>query len=220
MLRLCGTPISSFYNKVKLALLEKDIAFKEEFSPPSQEEDFLQMSPMGKVPFLKLDDYDDTLTESTAILEYLEMAYPRKVKLYPDSVVAAANCRQLIAYLDNYVVTAGQKAIGMFLFGAPVEQDSLAKILDEVEKGVRAVKRLVRIDPFLLGGQFTAADVTAVPAIRFVEALFAWAKRDNPFLQIDGFAEYWEMIKQRPCVVKLLEEQKAAVDAYREQQGS
>lgn len=212
MLRLCGSPVSSYYNKVKLALLEKDIAFAEEFYPPSQEEDMLNLSPMGKIPFLKLDDYDDTLTESTPIIEYLESAYPRKPKLYPDSIVATANCRQLMAYLDNYVLSVGQKALPMFLFGAPVEQDKLDAILAEVEKGVAAVGRLVRIDPFLLGGQFTAADVAAVPAMRFIEALFKWAKRDNPFEKIAGYSEYWGMIKQRPQVIKVLADQKAALE--------
>lgn len=212
MLRLCGSPVSSYYNKVKLALLEKDIAFAEEFYPPSQEEDMLNLSPMGKIPFLKLDDYDDTLTESTPIIEYLESAYPRKPKLYPDSVVATANCRQLMAYLDNYVLSVGQKALPMFLFGAPVEQEKLDAILAEVEKGVAAVGRLVRIDPFLLGGQFTAADVAAVPAMRFIEALFKWAKRDNPFEKIAGYSEYWGMIKQRPQVIKVLADQKAALE--------
>ncbi len=212
MLRLCGSPVSSYYNKVKLALLEKDIAFAEEFYPPSQEEDMLNLSPMGKIPFLKLDDYDDTLTESTPIIEYLESAYPRKPKLYPDSIVATANCRQLMAYLDNYVLSVGQKALPMFLFGAPVEQDKLDAILAEVEKGVAAVGRLVRIDPFLLGGQFTAADVAAVPAMRFIEALFKWAKRDNPFEKIAGYSEYWAMIKQRPQVIKVLADQKAALE--------
>ncbi len=212
MLRLCGSPVSSYYNKVKLALLEKDIAFAEEFYPPSQEEDMLNLSPMGKIPFLKLDDYDDTLTESTPIIEYLESAYPRKPKLYPDSIVATANCRQLMAYLDNYVLSVGQKALPMFLFGAPVEQDKLDAILAEVEKGVAAVGRLVRIDPFLLGGQFTAADVAAVPAMRFIEALFKWAKRDNPFEKNAGYSEYWGMIKQRPQVIKVLADQKAALE--------
>ncbi len=212
MLRLCGSPVSSYYNKVKLALLEKDIAFAEEFYPPSQEEDMLNLSPMGKIPFLKLDDYDDTLTESTPIIEYLESAYPRKPKLYPDSIVATANCRQLMAYLDNYVLSVGQKALPMFLFGAPVEQEKLDAILAEVEKGVAAVGRLVRIDPFLLGGQFTAADVAAVPAMRFIEALFKWAKRDNPFEKIAGYSEYWGMIKQRPQVIKVLADQKAALE--------
>lgn len=216
MLRLCGSPVSSYYNKVKLALLEKNIAFAEEFYPPSQEEEMLNLSPMGKIPFLKLDDYDDTLTESTPIIEYLEMAYPRKPKLFPDSVVAAANCRQLMAYLDNYVLTVGQKSLPMFLFGAPVEQDKLDAILAEVEKGVKAVGRLVRIEPYLLGGQFTAADVTAVPAMRFIEALFKWAKRDNPFEQIAGYSDYWEMINQRPHVIKVLADQKAALEQMKQ----
>lgn len=52
-LKLCGFPSSNYYNKVKLAMLEKVIPHEEIRIGPSQDEDFLRKSPMGKIPFLE-----------------------------------------------------------------------------------------------------------------------------------------------------------------------
>ncbi len=51
MLTTCGSPISSYYSKVKLALLEKGVAFTEELVPiMSKSESVLADSPLGKIP--------------------------------------------------------------------------------------------------------------------------------------------------------------------------
>jgi glutathione S-transferase len=41
VLTLCGFAASNYYNKVKLALLEKGVPFEEELTWASQEEAFL-----------------------------------------------------------------------------------------------------------------------------------------------------------------------------------
>ncbi|MGH8369808.1 MAG: glutathione S-transferase N-terminal domain-containing protein, partial [Gammaproteobacteria bacterium] len=52
MLRLCGFHVSNYHNKVRLALMEKGVAFEEDSSCfPSQKEEFLARTPLGKVPF-------------------------------------------------------------------------------------------------------------------------------------------------------------------------
>ena len=54
MITLCGFAISNYYNVVKLALLEKDIPFVEEYVPTkSTEEAVLSHSPLGKIPFIR-----------------------------------------------------------------------------------------------------------------------------------------------------------------------
>jgi len=74
MLKLHGFSISPNHNKVKLALLEKGIEFEEVMQRPSQDETFLVHSPMGKIPTMEVDG--KFFSESGAILEYLENAYP------------------------------------------------------------------------------------------------------------------------------------------------
>jgi hypothetical protein len=56
MLVLCGFAISNYYNKVKLALLEKGVEFTEEIVPSGKKSDaVLQASPLGKVPFIRTE---------------------------------------------------------------------------------------------------------------------------------------------------------------------
>ena len=59
MYKLYGFRVSNYYNMVKLPLLEKGIDFEEVDTMPSADEDFLQKSPMGKVPCLEFDGKTD-----------------------------------------------------------------------------------------------------------------------------------------------------------------
>ena len=77
MITLCGTPISNYYNKVKLALLEKRVPFAEERTGVPgvglvDPKDFVY-SPLGKVPFVRLDD-GRALCESQVIVDWIEGA--------------------------------------------------------------------------------------------------------------------------------------------------
>jgi glutathione S-transferase len=54
MLTLCGFSVSNYYNKVKLALLEKGIPFTEELVMTGSTDDaVLAATPLAKVPFLR-----------------------------------------------------------------------------------------------------------------------------------------------------------------------
>ncbi|MGL6069981.1 glutathione S-transferase family protein, partial [Craterilacuibacter sp.] len=74
MIILHGVALSPYYTKVKIALIEKGVNYEEVFTPPSQDEVFLSKSPMGKIPYVEINGFP--LAESTAILEWLEDAYP------------------------------------------------------------------------------------------------------------------------------------------------
>ena len=53
MIVLCGFSLSNYYNKVKLALLEKGVPFTEEtVMTRSQDEAVLTATPLGKIPFI------------------------------------------------------------------------------------------------------------------------------------------------------------------------
>ena len=83
MLKLCGFRISNYHNKVLIALREKGISFEEDSTVlPSQKDDYVARSVMGKVPYLEVGGA--RLIESAVILEYLEDAYPEKPLLPKD----------------------------------------------------------------------------------------------------------------------------------------
>lgn len=78
MLRLHGFSSSNYYNVPKLALLEKGVSFEEVVSytgvGPKYRPEYLDKSPLGKVPALETDE--GFISESRAILEYIERAHP------------------------------------------------------------------------------------------------------------------------------------------------
>jgi len=73
MLTLYGFSASNYYNKVKLALMEKGIAFEESLRWPDQTDG--EVSPLHKVPYLVGED--GGMCESQVIIDYLEARYPQ-----------------------------------------------------------------------------------------------------------------------------------------------
>ena len=75
MLTLCGFAGSNYYNKVKLALLEKAVPFEEKLVWTDRSPALYEKSPLGKVPFFEIGD--QVLCESQVMLDYVEAAYPQ-----------------------------------------------------------------------------------------------------------------------------------------------
>ena len=84
--------------KVWLALEHKGIPYEAKrlmFDPDqTKTPEFLKINPRGRVPAIVDDGF--ALSESNAIVEYLEDRYPEK-PLLPKDVKARANARRLIA---------------------------------------------------------------------------------------------------------------------------
>ena len=93
MIKLYGLKMSNYYSLTKALLIEKDLAFEEIKAPPSQSEDYLARSPMGKMPSIEVDG--QFLSESIAIFNYLERLSPG---LLPSDPFAAAKAMEPVSY--------------------------------------------------------------------------------------------------------------------------
>lgn len=156
MLTLCGFAASNYYNKVKLALLEKGVPFEEELAWLGQTDK--ACSPLGKVPYLKTDA--GALSESTVILEYLEDAYPQ-VPLMPKDAFAAAKVRELVRYMELHLELVARNLYPEAFFGGKVSDSAKEKIGPQLEKNVAAFNQLTKYAPYIAGEQFTLADCAA-----------------------------------------------------------
>ena len=99
MATLYHVPLSPFCRKVRLSLAEKKIdceLIEERYW--EQEPDFLRRNPAGKVPVLKIDGM--IMSESAAICEYLEEAYP-EMPLMPKDPVGRYEVRRLVGWFDD-----------------------------------------------------------------------------------------------------------------------
>ena len=122
MLKLCGFHLSNYHNKVRLALLEKGIAFEEDANcRPSQKDDWLSRSPLGKVPIIETEA--GSLAESQVICDYLEDAYPQ-TPLYPKDPLAKARVRELITVIELHLELVARRLYGEVFFGGQVSDET------------------------------------------------------------------------------------------------
>ncbi len=166
MFVLCGITISNYYNKVKLALLEKGIPFTEELvKTGSKEEAILEATPLGKVPFIRTEH--GTLCESQAILDYIEAAHPNP-PLLPVDPWQAAKVRELITFIDLHLELVARELYPKAFFGGEVSESNVARIHKLLAKNIAGFRRLAKFAPYVAGAEFTQADCAAWASLPIV----------------------------------------------------
>ena len=209
MITLCGSPISNYYNKVKLALLEKNVPFTEEaVRIKSTDEAVLNCSPLGKIPFLRTPQ--GGLCESQAILEYLEAAYPQPPLLPPDPF-AAAKVRELVTFVDLHLELVARDLYPQAFFGGTVSENSKARVRTQLEKNIAGLKRLARFEPYLAGDTFTQADCAGYASLPLV-GMATKAIYGEDLLLAAGvdYKPYVKLISERPSAQRVSADRKAA----------
>ena len=207
MLTLCGFPISNYYNKVKLALLEKDVPFAEEVVRlPISDAAALAASPLGKVPFLRTPQ--GSLCESQAIMEYIEAAHPAPA-LLPADPFAAAKVRELITFIELHLELVARELYGQAFFGGTVSDGLKDRVRKQLEKNIPAFKALAKFSPFVAGDQLTQADCAAFASLPLVGmATRAVLGEDLLLASSIDYKPYIRMISERPSVKKVLADRK------------
>jgi glutathione S-transferase len=211
-LTLCGFPLSNYYNKAKLALLEKGLAFEERFAHPrALSEDDYAASPIGKIPFLLTAN--GPISESTAILEYLEALQPEP-RLYPADPFAAAKVRELITFVDLHLELVARELYSQAFFGGTVSEAVAERARQLLKKNTAGFVRLAKFSPFVAGDTFTAADCAAYASLPLV-AMASRIVLGEDALAAAGidWKAYVKAVETRPTAQQVAVARKAAQDA-------
>ena len=211
MLVLCGLCVSNYYNKVKLALLEKGVTFVEErcgtAGVGARDADALRDSPLGKVPFIRTPA--GPLCESQAILEYLEAAYPEP-PLLPKDPYAAAKVRELVAFVDLHVELVARELYPQAFFGQDLDADRIARTAAALKRNVAAFAQLASFEPYVAGAEFTQADCAAWASLGLV------SMASKAVLGVDAITDagidwktYSALIGARPSAQRVVADRKA-----------
>ena len=207
MITLCGFPISNYYNKVKLVLLEKNIPFTEEAVPTkSKDEAVLAASPLGKIPFIRTPQ--GALCESQVIVDYLEAQWPAPA-LVPADPFAAAKVRELATYIDLHLELVARELYGQAFFGGTVDEAVKTRVQRQLEKNIAAFQRLAKFSPYVAGEHFTLADCSGWVSLPLV-GMATKSVLGVDLLSAAGidWKTYAKLVGERPSAVRVAADRK------------
>jgi glutathione S-transferase len=201
-LELYGHAFSSYTWKALIALYENDTLFTFRPIDSSHADNgaaLARLSPMGKFPLLT--DGDRAVFESTAIIEYLDAAYPGAVRFVPGDAIAAVEVRMLDRVFDNYVMTPASAIV------ADAMRPEGRRDPYGVEQARAALDRIYAwLDAALAGREwaagdaFTLADCAAAPSLFYAD----WTQpMDGRFPTL---AAYRARLLARPSVARCVDE--------------
>ena len=204
MLTLCGFSASNYYNKVKLALLEKGVPFQEQLAWVGQTD--LTASPLGKVPYLLTPE--GPLCESAVIADYIEAAHPTPA-LVPAQAFAAAKVRELITFMELHLELVARNLYPQAFFGGTVSEAAREKVGIQLEKNIAAFAKLASFAPYVAGDSFSMADCAAIVHLPLVSsATKAIYGRD--YLAELPVRDYLARMAERPHVQRINADRKAS----------
>lgn len=210
-LRLHGHAVSNYFNIAHAALLEKGAVFEVRNCSASQEPAFLELSPMGKIPFLETPR--GCIAETVAILEYLEDALPGP-RLYPEDVFERARVRQTINVVQMYVEAPARSLFPGVFMGGSNSATAVAAVRIALARAMRALGHLVRPDPFLFGPAPTYADFFAFYCLDIAERLSRFIYRESLLQQVDGLSSWSARMAARNSSRQVLAAFDPAFSAY------
>jgi len=199
-------PLSSYCHKVLVGLYEHGVSFEKKIVDLSDEASraaFLKLSPMGKMPALRDDARDETVLESSIILEYVDRHHAGEARLVPADPDRARECRFRDRFYDLYVQGPMQAIVGDKLrpegqrdpFGVDQSRAQLATACAVADAQMRG-------RTWALGDAFTMADCAAAPALFYASKVAPFGDA-RPHL-----AAYLDRLMARPSFARVLEEAK------------
>lgn len=199
MLTLCGFAASNYYNKVKLALLEKEVPFEEKLVWADRSPALMEKSILGKIPYFEMGD--QVICESQIMVEYLEDAYPQK-PLMPTDLVERADIRQLIIFMELHLELVARELYAEAFFGGKVSDETKQRVEKILKRNTAAFGKLAKFSPFVAGSTFTLADCVALAHLPMV------GQATKAIYGVDMLADYpirdyVKKLGERPTVQKV-----------------
>jgi glutathione S-transferase len=169
MIMLWDHPFSPYAQKVKIALVEKGLAFETRIpggiGVGGAGGDFVAASPRAEVPALV--DGDTQVFDSTVILEYLEDAYPDPA-LLPAGAADRARVRMLedVADTQYEAINWGLTELSAFGRGRDGPADALRQRAQDQVRGMHAwLERELGGREWFNGDAFGWGDLSLVPYV-------------------------------------------------------
>ncbi|HJR22915.1 MAG TPA: glutathione S-transferase family protein [Dongiaceae bacterium] len=190
-LTLISHELCPFVQRAAIALEEKGVAFERiNVDLASKPNWFLAISPLGKVPLLKVGDA--VIFESAVILEYLEETQPNP--LHPADALQRAEHRAWMEFGSTILMDLWN------FYTATDEATFQAKAKQLTEKFARLEQRLGE-GPYFDGARFSLVDAVFGPVFRYFDTF----DRIADFGMLSGkprLASWRHALAQRPSIAR------------------
>lgn len=199
---LYGHPFASFVWKPLIALYERDVAFAFKMVDPDHPENsarIADLSPTGQFPALV--DGATEITESNAIIEYLDLHHGDAAPLVPADPREALAARMMADVFDDYVHQPMQRIVGDALRGdGEKDPRGVADAKSMLDRSYAWLEKRLQGLEWAACGRFTIADCAAAPALFYAD----WVHRIPD--TCPALAAYRARLLARPSVVRVVDE--------------
>jgi glutathione S-transferase len=201
-------PLSSFCWKVLVALYENGTPFAPnsvDLGDPEERAALLKLWPIGKFPVLRDEARNETVPESTIIIDYLDRHYPGRTSFIPENAELARQTRLRDRFFDLYVHLPMQKIVGDRLRPADRKdphgvEEARARLRTSYDMIDQQMAQGIARGPWTMGEAFTLADCSAWPALFY-------GNMAEPFgASRKHLTAYVERLKVRPSVARVMEQ--------------
>jgi glutathione S-transferase len=197
-------PLASYCHKALIALYENETPFTANLVNLGDETEraaLLKLWPIGKFPVLGDEARNQTVPESTVIIEYLDRYYPGSTKFIPADADRAWQARLRDRFYDLYVHEPMQKIVGDRLRAeGKKDPHGVEEARARLRTSYGMIDREMAARTWAMGEAFSLADCAAAPALFYANEVM-------PFGESHGnVTAYFGRLKARPSYARVLKE--------------
>ncbi len=203
-LKLYFHPLASFCHKVLIALYENETAFEGHIvnlGDPASAAEFKSVWPIGKMPVLRDEAKDQTVPESSIIIEYLARHYPGRTELVPVDPDRARQTRLRDRFFDLYVHEPMQKIV-VDRIRPPGKNDpyGVEQARATLSTAYSVIDQEMAERTWAMGDAFGMADCAAAPALFYANEVMPFGATHK------AVARYFERLMERPSFARVIKE--------------
>ena len=197
-------PLASYCWKPLIALHENGTPFTPnlvDLGNPAERAALAKLWGIGKFPVLRDDARNETVPESSIIIEYLDTNYRGRTRFIPDDPARALQTRLRDRFYDLYVHLPMQKiVVDRLRPEGKRDPYGVEEARAQLRTSYAMIEQQMAGGGWAMGEDFTLADCAAAPSLFY-------SNMAEPFGDANrNLAGYFERLKARPSFARVLKE--------------
>jgi len=197
-------PLASFCWKALIALYENDTPFAPnmvDLGNAAERAALLKLWPIGKFPVLRDDTRNQTVPESSIIIEYLDRHYPGRTQFIPADPDLAWQTRLRDRFYDLYLHLPMQKImVDRLRPEGKRDPHGVEEARGQLRTSYRMIEAQMSAGTWAMGEAFGLADCAAAPALFYANEVMPFGENHR------NVAAYFGRLKARPSYARVLRE--------------